>query len=104
MYKCIYLHICSIQATGRCSFSTLQSFISSATGLMTTGQSQLMQIPQDASLVLSGSYIVFTCMTGYTNTGGSLNVTCSSSGSWSPLPSCVMNNGGGSLTTTTTIL
>ncbi|CAM4853201.1 unnamed protein product [Rotaria socialis] len=89
--------------TGGCSFSTLQSFASNATGLMTTGQSQLMQLAQNTSVVLSGSYIVFACITGYTNTGGSLNVTCSSNSTWSPFPSCVLNTGGGSLTTTTTM-
>ncbi|CAF3354956.1 unnamed protein product [Rotaria socialis] len=89
--------------TGRCSFSTLQSFISNATGLMTTGQSQLMQLPQNTSVVLGGSYIVFACNTGYTNTGGSLNVTCSSSSSWSPFPTCVLNTGGGGSLTTTTM-
>ncbi|CAF3634681.1 unnamed protein product [Rotaria socialis] len=89
--------------TGRCSFSTLQTFISNATGLMTTGQSQLMQLPQNTSVVLGGSYIVFACNTGYTNTGGSLNVTCSSSSSWSPFPTCVLNTGGGGSLTTTTM-
>ncbi|CAF5225905.1 unnamed protein product, partial [Rotaria magnacalcarata] len=58
---------------------------------MTTGQSQLMQTSQNTSIVLSGSYIVFACVTGYTNTGGSLNLTCSSSGVWSPYPNCVSN-------------
>ncbi|CAF4597909.1 unnamed protein product, partial [Rotaria magnacalcarata] len=90
--------------TGRCLFSTLQSFVSNATGIMTTGQSQLMQLPQNTSTVLSGSYIVFACMTGYTNTGGSLNLTCTSNSAWSPFPNCVLNtSGGGSLTTTTTM-
>ncbi|CAF4947730.1 unnamed protein product, partial [Rotaria socialis] len=90
-------------ATGGCSFLTLQSFVSNATGIMATGQSQLMQPPQNTSVILSGSYIVFVCITGYTNTGGSLNVTCSSSSSWSPFPSCALNTGGGGSLTTTTM-
>ncbi|CAF2679564.1 unnamed protein product [Rotaria sp. Silwood2] len=77
--------------TGRCSFSALQSFISSAPGLQTTGQSQLMQAPPETNVVLGGSYIVVICMNGYTNTGGNLNITCSSSGSWSPFPNCVLS-------------
>ncbi|CAF4714680.1 unnamed protein product, partial [Rotaria magnacalcarata] len=43
-------------------------------------------------------------MTGYTNTGGSLNLTCTANSAWSPFPNCVLNtSGGGSLTTTTTM-
>ncbi|CAF4644759.1 unnamed protein product [Rotaria sp. Silwood1] len=85
--------------TGRCSFSALQNFMNSNTGLQTTGQSQLMQVPQETNVVLSGSYIVVVCMNGYTNIGGSLNITCSASGSWSPFPNCVLNGGSGSQTT-----
>ncbi len=33
--------------------------------------------------------------------GGSLNVTCSTSGTWSPFPNCVSSSGSGSMTTTT---
>ena len=40
-------------------------------------------------------------MNGYTNIGGSLNVTCSASGAWSPFPNCALNSGSGSLTMTT---
>ncbi len=35
--------------------------------------------------------------------GGSLNVTCSSSGSWSPFPNCVSSSGSGGLVPTTTM-
>ncbi|CAF2947521.1 unnamed protein product [Rotaria sp. Silwood2] len=90
--------------TGRCSFLTLQNFMSNNIGLQTTGQSQLMQVPQETNSVLNGSYIVFTCINGYTNMGGSLNVTCSSSGSWSPFPNCVLNGGGGGGSLTTPIV
>lgn len=51
-----------------------------------------MQLPQETNLVLNGSYILLSCTNGYTNIGGSLNVTCSTSGSWSQFPNCVMNN------------
>ncbi len=35
--------------------------------------------------------------------GGSLNVTCSSSGSWSPFPNCISSSGSGGLMPTTTM-
>ncbi|CAF4584957.1 unnamed protein product, partial [Rotaria sp. Silwood2] len=81
--------------TGRCSFSALQDFIMNSAGLQTTGQSQLMQVPQETNFVLGGSYIVVTCMNGYTNMGGNLNITCSSSGSWSSFPNCILSGGSG---------
>ena len=58
-----------------------------------------MQLATDTTTVLNGSYIVFSCISGYVNAGGSLNVTCSSSGSWSQFPSCVSSSGGVSTTT-----
>ncbi len=60
-----------------------------------------MQLSTETGLVLNGSYIVFSCINGYVNMGGSLNVTCSASGSWSPFPNCVSSSGGGLMTTTT---
>jgi hypothetical protein len=48
-----------------------------------------MQLSTEPGLVLNGSYIVFSCINGYVNMGGSLNVTCSASGTWSPFPNCV---------------
>ena len=87
--------------TGRCSFSQLRTFTTTATGIQTTGQSSLMQLPNEPDSVLYGSFIVFTCISGYVNTGGSLNITCGGNGAWSQLPNCVMSSGGGSLTTTT---
>jgi hypothetical protein len=89
------------QATSRCSFSTLQNFISSSISIQTTGQSGLMTDSQNTSAVFNGSYIVLACANGYSNTGGSLNVTCLGNGSWSQFPNCVSNTGSGSMTTTT---
>jgi hypothetical protein len=60
-----------------------------------------MQLSTETGLVLNGSYIVFSCINGYVNMGGSLNVTCSASGSWSPFPNCVSGSGSGLMTTTT---
>jgi len=60
-----------------------------------------MQLPSETGLVLNGSYIVFSCITGYVNTGGSLNLTCNNNNSWSQFPNCVLNTGTGSSTTTT---
>jgi hypothetical protein len=78
----------------------LQNFISAGTGMQTTGQSSVMELQTEVGLVLNGSYIVFSCITGYVNTGGSLNVTCNNNNSWSQFPNCVLNTGSGSLTTT----
>lgn len=89
--------------TGRCSFTALQTFIQTAIGLQTTGQSQLMQVQQEANVVINGSFIVLTCISGYNNIGGSLNVTCLSNGMWSSFPNCVLNNSNGSSITTTTM-
>ncbi len=61
-----------------------------------------MQLATEASLVLNGSFIVFNCISGYVNTGGSLNVTCSSSGTWSQFPNCIPSTGG--VVPTTTIM
>ncbi len=47
-----------------------------------------MQLPTETDLILDGSYIVFSCTDGNVNIGGSLNVTCSTDGSWSPFPNC----------------
>ena len=54
----------------------------------------------DATIVFNGSYAVLACMSGYVNTGGSLNVTCLNNGSWTQFPNCVLSSG--SITTTTT--
>jgi hypothetical protein len=52
-----------------------------------------MQLPSEAGLVLNGSYIIFSCVGGYVNTGGSLNVTCNANSSWSLFPKCVSTCG-----------
>ena len=85
---------------GRCSFSTLQNFISTATGIQFTDQKNILASSQDSSVIFANSFIVFTCASGYVNTGGSLNVTCLNTGLWSQFPSCVLNTSG--ITTTTT--
>jgi hypothetical protein len=89
------------KATGRCSFSTLQNFISSSISIQTTGQSLLTADSQNTSVVFNGSYILLACVNGYTNTGGSLNVTCLTNSSWTQFPNCVSNTGSGSMTTPT---
>ncbi len=63
----------------------------------------MIQLSSETGLVLNGSYIVFSCINGYVNMGGSLNVTCSSSGSWSPFPNCVSSSGSGGVMPTTTM-
>ena len=77
----------------------LENFTTTTTGIQTTGQASLMQLPTNTSYVLNGSYIVFSCISGYVNTGGSLNVTCGQNGSWSTFPHCVSSTA--SVTTTT---
>jgi len=73
--------------------------LNTSVGLVTTGQSNLTQVSGDNTTVVGGSYIVLACYTGYTNNGGSLNVTCSTSSTWSTFPNCVSNTAG--VTTTT---
>ena len=85
--------------TGRCQFSQLQNFISTAVGIQTTGQSLLRQPANDQTTVLNGSFIVFSCVSGYVNAGGSLNLTCGNNGMWSPFPNCIQSSGGGPMTT-----
>ena len=87
--------------TGRCSYTLLKNFLSTASGLQATSQNRIVLSSQDSNAVLNDSYIVFTCASGYINVGGSLNVTCLSTGSWSQFPSCALNNG--AITTTTTL-
>jgi hypothetical protein len=97
-------HVFSVvsKATARCSLPALQNFLSSATAIQTTDQRKLVAASQDATTVFVDSYIVLACAAGYMNNGGSLNITCLSSGSWTPFPNCVPNNGGPMTTTSTT--
>jgi hypothetical protein len=81
--------------TTGCSFAQLQNFTQTATGIQTTGQSSLLNVFGNSALMQSGSYIVFNCMGTYINTGGSLNVTCNTNGSWTPFPNCVLNTAAG---------
>ncbi len=83
--------------TGRCSYSTLKSFISTARNLQVTSQYRLTVAPEDTNVLLSDSYMVFSCISGYTNSGGGLNVTCLGNGSWTQFPNCILS------TQTTTI-
>ena len=76
--------------TGRCPLSALTNFLSTAPGIQSTGQTQLVQTPDDTTVVLSGSFAAFMCASGFTNMGGSLNLTCNADGMWSQLPNCVM--------------
>ena len=87
------------QVTGRCQFSQLQNFISTAVGIQTTGQSSIRQPANDQTTVLNGSFILFSCVNGYFNAGGSLNLTCGNNGMWTPFPNCVQSSGGGAMTT-----
>lgn len=66
-----------------------------------TSQNRLTTAPEDSNSVLNDSFIVLTCANGYVNTGGSLNVTCLSTNSWTQFPNCVLGSGSGSITTTT---
>lgn len=77
-----------LQETDNCSLSSLTTLLLSTPKLQSTGLSQLIQIPDKPALVRNGSYIVFSCMSGYGTVGGSLTVTCSD-GSWTQFPTCV---------------
>jgi hypothetical protein len=62
------------------------------TGLRSIGRPQLLPTIDDTnSFVPNGSYALFACRSGYTNVGGSLNVTCNSNGRWSSFPVCVLD-------------
>ncbi|CAF1497655.1 unnamed protein product, partial [Adineta steineri] len=71
-----------------CSIPSLTKLLPSIPGLQVTDQIQLKQIPEESTLVHNGSYVVFSCMSGYTNAGGNLNVMCMN-GSWTQAPECV---------------
>jgi hypothetical protein len=58
-----------LKGTGRCLLSTLIVLLSSVSGVQRTDQIQLMQIPDDPTRVLNGSYAVLSCMSDYTNMG-----------------------------------
>ncbi|CAF0831335.1 unnamed protein product [Adineta steineri] len=88
--------------TSRCSYTVLKTFLSTPGNTQPTSQYRIMMAQQDADAVLVDSYMVFVCPSGYTNTGGNLNVTCLSNGLWTSFPLCIINNGGGPVTTTTT--
>jgi Sushi repeat (SCR repeat) len=61
-----------------------------------------MESVGNTTVVLGGSYIVVSCLSGYTNIGGSLNITCLSNNSWTYFPNCNLNSGSVAITTTTT--
>ena len=84
--------------TGRCLLSSLTQLISTGT-ILPTSSSQLIQAQENSSLVTGGSFMVVTCATGLTNVGGSLNVTCLSTNTWSSPPNCVASGGGVQTTT-----
>jgi hypothetical protein len=83
-------------ASGRCQLAQLTNFLGSSQGVQLTADTRLQQLPGDNTTV----YAVLMCMSGFINTGGSLNVTCNTDGNWSRLPNCVLNSGGVMTTTT----
>lgn len=95
-----------IEIAARCLLSTLTLMPLNTIGLQSVGLPQLLTTPDRSITVLSDSFAVFTCMSGYTNIGGSLNVTCNVDGTWSTFPNCVRRSNGSDesmMTTTTTI-
>ena len=98
---CSKIRFSFIEVTARCAFSTLQTFISTASALQIVDQKNLQASAQDTTTVFVNSFIVFACASGYVNTGGSLNVTCLSTGSWTQFPNCILNNGAVTTATTT---
>jgi Sushi repeat (SCR repeat) len=63
-----------------------------------------VEISGNTTVVIGGSYIVVSCLSGFTNMGGSLNITCLSNNSWTYFPNCIWNGGGVATTTTTTTM
>jgi hypothetical protein len=45
--------------------------------------------PGETDQILIGSYILFDCKSGYTNTDNNLNVVCNANGQWSTFPGCI---------------
>ena len=76
-----------------CSYERLRNFTMTATGIQTFGPNSLIQVSGQSDLLANGSYIGFSCVSGFVNTGGNLNVTCQSSGSWTQFPNCVSTSG-----------
>ncbi len=88
----MFLFIWEIE-TARCSLSTLRNFVNDPTvtqGLEISSQSVSVSAnPDEADQVLIGSYILFDCKGGYTNTDNNLNVICNANGQWTTFPSCI---------------
>jgi hypothetical protein len=79
----------------------VENFISSANGMQMTDEGNLVSASPETNEVYSGSYVVLSCISGYMNSGGSLNITCLGNGSWTQFPNCVLSTGSGSMMTTT---
>jgi hypothetical protein len=76
--------------TARCSLSKLQSIFSDYTatqGLQISGQGVSIN-PDELDQALVGSFILFSCINGYTNTDNNLNFVCNADGQWSAFPKC----------------
>jgi len=77
--------------SGRCPLSQLHTFLNDPTqtaGLQIVTQ-QLNTVSDDKNATTQDSYILFNCSNGYTNTGGSYNVSCNANSAWSqPWPFC----------------
>lgn len=90
MFERFSTYSSSIEGAPRCFLYALLDFISNAVGLQSNGTPHLLPTYDDSNLwPPSGSYALFSCVSGYVNTGGSLNVTCNPNGRWSPFPKCV---------------
>jgi hypothetical protein len=61
----------------------------SATNGLEISTQHLSTNSDESDEVLIGSYILFDCKSGYTNTDGNLNVVCNTNGQWSAFPTCV---------------
>jgi hypothetical protein len=69
----------------------LQTFLNDPTltqGLEISSQSLSIN-PGETDQILIGSYILFDCKSGYTNTDNNLNVVCNANGQWSTFPGCI---------------
>ena len=83
---------CSIlTGTNQCSLADLTGFIGNSTlaNGLTISQQQLSTSSEGSDRVLIGSFMLFTCRSGYQNIDNNLNVTCTASGQWSAFPSCI---------------
>ena len=89
--------------TAVCPTAPLFSFLQNSSVTNTMSVAGTYSLPSDGANsgnVLSGAFVPMACNTGYVLASGQLNITCIGN-SWTPLPTCVLNNPNGNNAATT---